>query len=358
MTSFEIAPDTPFDWTAFWAGIGGFIGHFQTFFTVVGIIVGAIILRIALHFVVRRVVLRVVSGVKKRQNVDDTQALVSSPLTAVRVVQRTRTLGSVFNNIVSVVIVIVALLLIVTAIDTNIIGSFALITAALGAGLGFGAQNIVKDVLNGLFMVAEDQLGVGDIVDLGPATGVVEGVGIRITQIRDVQGTLWFVRNGEILRVGNKSQGWARVIIDLAVPYSADVDAVEAGMLGAATEMWESPEWRSKILEKPEIWGIESISAEALVVRLVVKTRTAVKDDVARDLRLRLKRALDILGVTLPSLQSIVFNGVETKAPQPSDAAEPTPKRAPRTSPTATQRQAATSRSPDTTETREQKKPE
>ena len=129
------------------------------------------------------------------------------------------------NNVVSVVVVIVALLLIVTAIDTNIIGSFALITAALGAGLGFGAQNIVKDVLNGLFMVAEDQLGVGDVVDLGEANGVVEAVGIRITQVRDVNGTLWFVRNGEIMRVGNKSQGWARVIIDLPAPYDSDVDA-------------------------------------------------------------------------------------------------------------------------------------
>ncbi|MEY2847495.1 MAG: hypothetical protein RI885_160 [Actinomycetota bacterium] len=330
MTPLETTPAPPFDWTAFWASVGGFIGTFEVFFAVIGIIVGAIVLRVVLHFVIRRIVNRVVNGVKRRQNVDDTQALISSPLTAVRVVQRTRTLGSVLNNVVSVVIVIVALLLVVTAIDTNIIGSFALITAALGAGLGFGAQNIVKDVLNGLFMVAEDQLGVGDVVDLGPAIGVVEAVGIRVTQIRDVEGTLWFVRNGEILRVGNKSQGWARVIIDLAVPYTVDVEAVQEGMLGAATEMWQTPAWRSKILEKPEIWGIESISAEALVVRLVVKTRTAVKDDVARDLRLRLKRALDILGVELPALNSIVLNGVETKAPQ-----EPA-RKAPRTRPVPT----------------------
>lgn len=353
MIALQTTPATPFDWTAFWAGVGGFMAQFQVFFTIVGIIVGAIVLRIVLHFVIRRVVSRVVLGVKRRQNVDDTQALNASPLTAVRVVQRTRTLGSVLNNVVSVVIVIVALLLVVTAIDTNIIGSFALITAALGAGLGFGAQNIVKDVLNGLFMVAEDQLGVGDVVDLGPATGVVEAVGIRVTQIRDVDGTLWFVRNGEVLRVGNKSQGWARVIIDLAVPYTVDVEAVQDGMLGAATEMWQSPSWRGKILEKPEIWGIESISAEALVVRLVVKTRTAVKDDVARDLRLRLKRAIDLLGVELPSLNSIVLNGADPIASpsskQPPPAPTPAPSPAPSPAPMA---------APVIPESRQQKGPE
>ena len=157
------------------------------------------------------------------------------------------------------------------------LGSFALLTAAVGAGLGFGAQNIVKDALNGLFMVMEDQLGVGDVVDVGPATGVVESVGIRITQIRDVNGTLWFVRNGEILRVGNMSQGWARVIIDLAIPYDSDVEAVEALMLETAVEMASSSKWRSRVLEKPEVWGLESISDEALVIRIVVKTRTVAQ---------------------------------------------------------------------------------
>ena len=199
-------------WTAFWAAVSHI--YEMKFVQVILIIVVAVALRIALRIVIDRVVNRIVTGVKKRQHVQDTQALITSPLSAVRVVQRTRTLGSVLNNIVAVVLVVVAVLSIITTINDKILGSFALITAALGAGLGFGAQNIVKDVLNGLFMVAEDQLGVGDVVDLGPATGVVEAVGIRITQIRDVNGTVWFVRNGEIIRVGNMSQGWSRVIID------------------------------------------------------------------------------------------------------------------------------------------------
>jgi moderate conductance mechanosensitive channel len=299
------------DWNALWASLAAFYNAWRTPFWILAVIVGAVVVRIILHFVIRRVVNRIVYRVKKKQNVEDTQALQASPLGAVRVVQRTRTLGSVLSNLVSTIIVIVALVLILNSLDKNLSSSFALVTAVLGAGLGFGAQNVVRDVLNGLFMVVEDQLGVGDVVDLGPATGVVENVGIRITQVRDVNGTLWYVRNGEILRVGNMSQGWARVIIDLAVPYDADVDTVQARMLQVAIDMSTDSKWRSRILEKPEIWGLESISAEALIIRLVVKTRSNAKDDVARELRLRLKRALDALGVKLPALNSVVLSGYE-----------------------------------------------
>ena len=279
--------------------------------TVAGIIVGAILVRLILHFVIRRVVDRIVTGFKRRQNVEDTQALHASPLAAARIVQRTRTLGLVLSNIVTTAIVILTLLMILTTLVPNVTGAFALITAALGAGLGFGAQNIIKDVLNGLFMVVEDQLGIGDVVDLGPATGVVENVGIRVTQIRDVNGTLWFVRNGEILRVGNMSLGWSRVILDLAVPYDADVDAVQQRMLATATELTEDPKFKALVLDKPEIWGIESISAEAVIVRIVVKTRSGEKDNVARELRARLKNALDAMGVHLPALNTVVLSGFE-----------------------------------------------
>jgi small-conductance mechanosensitive channel len=287
-------------------------------FRVVAFIVVAIVLRIILKFVIDRVVRRIVNGVKKRQNVEDTQGLIASPLTAVRIVQRTRTLGSVFNNVVSAVIVIVTVLLVITTLAPNITGAFSLITAALGAGLGFGAQGIVKDVLNGLSMVAEDQLGVGDVVDLGPATGVVESVGIRTTQIRDVNGTVWFVHNGDISRIGNQSLGWSRVIIDLAVPYDADVEAVQHTMLAVATELSADPKWVPMVLEAPQIWGIESIGGDAVVIRLVLKTRPGTKDDIARELRGRLKGALDKLGVKLPNLNSVVLTGFEGASVTPS----------------------------------------
>lgn len=294
---------------AFWATWWGVL--LTNVITILVIIVTALVVRWVLHFVIRRVVNQIVTGVKRKQDVEDTQALSASPLAAVRLVQRTRTLGSVFTNFVNITLFIVVVLAIVSVLAPDILGSFTLLSAAIGAGLGFGAQNIVKDALNGLFMVTEDQLGVGDIVDLGFATGIVEEVRIRVTSVRDVNGTLWFVRNGEITRVGNMSQGWARVIVDLAVPYEADIDEVEATLLRAATEMAQTGKWRSRILEKPEVWGLESISAEAMVIRVVMKVRTSSKDDVARELRMRLKRAVDELGLTLPSLSSVVLSGFD-----------------------------------------------
>jgi moderate conductance mechanosensitive channel len=310
-----IDPTAPLN-VDFWTGIAQFWADnwdviVGKLIQVIVIIAIAFLIRWLFHFVIDRVVTRVVTGVKKKQDVTDTQALQASPLAAVRLVQRTRTLGTLLRNGVNVTLFIVVTLMIIGVLDPSILGSFALLSAAIGAGLGFGAQNIVKDVLNGLFMVVEDQVGVGDVVDLGPATGIVEEVQIRITKVRDVNGTLWFVRNGEILRVGNMSQGWARVILDLAVPYDVDVEAVEAEMLRTAVELSQSSKWRSRVLEKPEVWGLESITAEAMVIRVVMKVRTSAKDDIARELRMRLKHSLDAMDVRLPSLSSVVLTGFE-----------------------------------------------
>ncbi len=278
------------------------------------IIAVSVLIAWLLRLVIRRVVRRIVAGAKTKANVDDTQALDRSPVAAVRLVQRTRTLGTILQNIVNVAIVIVALVLIAGIVAPDILASLTLLTAAIGAGLGFGAQNIVKDVLNGIFIVAEDQIGIGDVVDLGLATGVVEYVSVRITHVRDVNGTLWYVRNGEITRIGNMSQGWSRVIIDLAVPVDADIAAVEEAMLGAAQSLAKDPKWRTRVIEQPEVWGLESVTGDALVIRLVMKTRANAKDDVARELRMRLKHAIDEMGLKLPQLNSIMLTGLEGAA--------------------------------------------
>jgi small conductance mechanosensitive channel len=290
----------------------------------------AFVIRVILQFVIRRVVNRVVNGAARVQGRDES---ADSPIAAVRIVQRTKALGGVLSSAITTLIVIVAIVLVIATISPAASGAFSLITAALGAGLGFGAQNIVKDVLNGLAMVGEDQLGVGDIVDTGFATGVVEQVGIRITQVRDVNGTLWYVRNGEILRLGNMSQGWARVIIDLAVPYRVDVEAVQNAILETANALQQDEHWKPVILERPEVWGIESVSAEAIVIRLVVKTRAGRKDAVARELRARLKKTIDALGITLPALNSVVLSAFEggmpaarAAAPKPAAKASKAPK--------------------------------
>ncbi len=299
----------------FWAGVGQFfLGIGGKLLVVAVIIAGAFLLAWILRGVIRRTVERIVTGAKNKAQVDDTQALDRSPLAAVRLVQRTRTLGSILQNIVNVAIVVVAIVLIVNVIDPTVLGSLALLTAAVGAGLGFGAQNIVKDVLNGIFIVAEDQVGIGDVVDVGAATGVVEFVSVRVTHVRDVNGTLWYVRNGEITRIGNMSQGWSRVIIDLPVPVDIDLSQVEERMLTAARSLATDAKWRPRIVEQPEIWGLESLSGDALVVRLVMKTRAGAKDDVARELRARLKQALDDMGVRLAQQNTMVVTDPVWKA--------------------------------------------
>ena len=294
-------------------------GEFMSFLGMVGeralqvaiIVVVAFLIGLALRFVVHRVVKRIVDSAKSKANVDDTQALERSPLADMRLVQRTRTLGSILQNIINVTVTVIALLMVVSVISPDLIGSLTLLTAAVGAGLGFGAQNIVKDVLNGMFIVAEDQIGIGDVVDLGLASGVVEYVSVRITQVRDVNGTLWYVRNGEVTRIGNMSQGWARAIIDLGVAPDADLEAVEKAMLETAQELSKDPKWRTRIVERPEIWGLESITGDALVVRVVMKTRANAKDDVAQELRARLKKALDGLEIGIPSMTTVTPTGLD-----------------------------------------------
>ncbi|WP_308490992.1 mechanosensitive ion channel family protein [Microbacterium terrisoli] len=277
----------------------------------IGIVVGAVVVAWLLRILIRRIVTRIVNGAKNKAQVVDTQAIERSPLAAVRVVQRTRTLGTILSNIVNVLIGVIAIILIVNLLFPGILGSFALLTAALGAGLGFGAQNIVKDVLNGIFIVAEDQIGIGDVVDLGLATGVVEYVSVRVTHVRDVNGTLWYVRNGEVTRIGNMAKGWSRVIIDVTVPADADVAAVEKHMLDVATGLANDRAWRSRITGYPELWGLQTLTDETLVLRVVLKTRTHAKDDVAGELRMRLKDELGKAGLSLNGLVSVVLTGAE-----------------------------------------------
>ncbi|KAB1646726.1 mechanosensitive ion channel family protein [Pseudoclavibacter endophyticus] len=287
------------------------VDTFQVPLWILAYILGGLLLRWGLQFLIRRFVNQVVSGVKKRKGADDTQELmVKSPLAAVRTVQRTRTIGSVLSNVVTVTIVVVVVMLCIGRAAPNVLASLSLLSAAVGAGLGFGAQKIVGDVLNGLFMVMEDQLGVGDEVDMGEAVGIVEKVGVRVTQVRDVNGTLWFVRNGEVVRVGSNSQGWNRAIIDLAVPYLVDRRLVEETMLGAAMGLYQDPAWGVKFFEAPQIWGLETISAEAVVVRLVAKTKAGTRWEVQRELRARIQEAFKRNGIALPPLNTIVFDGV------------------------------------------------
>jgi small conductance mechanosensitive channel len=291
-----------------------FVDTWHVPITIVIVVLAAIIIRLILRKTIKQVVDRIVNGVKKRQGAADTQALIASPLQTARVVQRTRTLGSVLENLATVVVAVIAAAIIISTVfptaAVGIVGG----ASVVAAGLAVGAQSIVRDILSGIFMILEDQAGVGDVVDTGQATGVVENVGLRVMQVRDVNGILWFVPNGQIIRVGNMSQGWSRVLVDITVPYDTDIDAVQDALLRAAVAMSQESRWRQRIVEKPEIWGLQSITDTGMVFRLVVKTRAAELDAVGRELRIRLKRAVDELGVTLPAMAMIMPEGWENAA--------------------------------------------
>ena len=153
--------------------------------------------------------------------------------------QRAKTIGSVFKSITSVVVFGTAFMMILAELGVNLAPVLAS-AGILGVAIGFGAQNVVKDFLSGVFMMLEDQYGVGDVVDVGEATGTVEAVGLRITTMRDVNGTVWYVRNGEILRVGNSSQGFAVAVVDVPIGYGADVEQATEILDRVATEITEN----------------------------------------------------------------------------------------------------------------------
>ena len=224
-----------------------------------------------------------------------------------RAAARAETIGLVLRSIVVAVIWLFAAMTILGQLDIDL----APLIAGAGIGglaLGFGAQSIVKDFLSGLFMLIEDQYGVGDIIDVGDATGTVEKVTLRSTTIRDVHGTVWHFPNGEIARVGNYSQLWSRALIDVEVAYDTDLDFAKGVIQRVADELWEDPEWGGdELMERPEIWGVQSLGASSVALRLVVKTEPSQQWAVERELRLRLKNALDEAGIEIPFPQQTVW---------------------------------------------------
>lgn len=213
--------------------------------------------------------------------------------------QRAETMGSVLRHVASIVILGTAVLTILSRLAIPIA---PLLTSVgiLGIAVGFGAQELVKDFIAGVFMLLEDQYGVGDVIDVGPAVGTVEAVTLRITRLRDSEGRVWYVRNGTITRVGNESQGWSRTVVDVPVAYDSDVPAVREILKGVARELWEDPEYRDKILiEEPQVWGLEQISGTAVVFRVGAKVLPSHQSEVARELRMRIKTALDRAAVSI-----------------------------------------------------------
>ena len=267
------------------------------------IVLGALVLR----WVARRAIARVVKRAGEGQVPDALAnsragALLSElrPGSGERRKQRAQAMGDLLGSIVGLVIAGVALVMVLDVVGVPIA---PLLTSAgiLGIALGFGAQTLVKDYLAGVSMILEDQYGVGDSVDLGEAVGTVEAVGLRVTRLRDVNGTVWYVRNGEVLRVGNQSQNWARTVLDVTVAYDSDLDVVQAILAEEAEAMYREDRFTGVIIEEPEVWGVERFDKDGVVVRVVLKTAPLQQWLVARTLRQRVKRRFDKAGIRIPS---------------------------------------------------------
>ncbi len=256
--------------------------------TIAALILLGLVVRWVLHRLVDRITRRAEEGLLP----DQLSRLATDPT---RRIQRARTIGSLLKSIVSgVTVAVIGTMILSEFVD---IGPILASAGILGVALGFGAQSLVKDFLSGIFMIFEDQYGVGDVVDAGEASGTVEAVGLRVTRLRDVDGTVWYVRNGEIVRIGNKSQNWARSVLDVNVGYAEDLTRVRRLLEEVAHGLWEDEEFAGVVIEEPEVWGVEALTPEGVTVRVTLKTAPLEQWRVARVMRERIQARFEHEGI-------------------------------------------------------------
>jgi moderate conductance mechanosensitive channel len=262
---------------------------------------------------VGRLIRRILATPPKRRSNDDKPKkspfgfIDTGGAMSARRAQRAKTMADVLGRLANAVIWGIAVLVVLGELGINLAPLIAG-AGVLGIALGFGAQSLVRDFLSGFFMLVEDQFGVGDVIDVGGAvggsgggvSGTVEGVSLRTTRLRDVEGVVWHVPNGEIKRVGNKSQQWSRALLDIEVDRDTDVASAISVIKQTADAMWNDEGWRDAILTEPDVWGVEELGAQSMKIRLVVQTLPLEQWRVARDLRARIKAALDQAGIETP----------------------------------------------------------
>jgi small conductance mechanosensitive channel len=213
--------------------------------------------------------------------------------------QRTLTMASLLKSIVTFVVALITILTVMAIMGIPL----APLLASAGVGgvaLGFGAQSLVKDFLSGIFMILEDQYGVGDVIDTGEAIGTVEEVSLRVTRLRDGSGVVWYIRNGEIVRIGNKSQGWSTALVDIPVAYSENLEKVIPLIRQVVHELDQSEAWQDQLLEEPKVVGVESMTGNVVTIRVIAKTAPEQQYGVSREIRERVKAAFDANGVKAP----------------------------------------------------------
>ncbi len=268
---------------------------------IVGIIVGAIVVRWLVHSPIGRLVSRAIGLSRKEAAHTSSARRESIVATAIgeRRRQRAETMGSVLRSIASFVILGMAFVMVLDEFGIPI-GPLLASAGVAGVEVGFGAQSLVRDFLSGIFMILEDQYGVGDVIDVGGAVGTVEEVTLRVTQLRDANGVVWYVRNGEILRVGNQSQGWSTAIVDISVAYTEDIARVQDLLRATVEAVAAEATWADKILEAPNVAGVESVTGTAVTIRVTVRCVPTEHVALQRELRKRVKEVFDREGVAVP----------------------------------------------------------
>ncbi|MGY1820864.1 mechanosensitive ion channel family protein [Geodermatophilus sp. SYSU D00079] len=267
------------------------------------IVVVATLVRYLAHRAIRRLTERTATGavpsILRGRRARATAHADALDQLAARRTQRAEAIGSALRSSASIVVLGIAVVLVLGELGINLAPILAS-AGVVGVALGFGAQNLVKDFIAGIGIILEDQYGVGDVVDLGEASGTVEAVGLRITRLRDVNGVVWYARNGEILRVGNKSQGYAQVVIDMPVAHDTDLERCRTIMQEVADAMYAEEEWVPSLLAAPESLGVEQITSEGVFMRLQVRSTNADQWRVGRELRMRLKERFVAEGIRTP----------------------------------------------------------
>ncbi len=216
-----------------------------------------------------------------------------------RSVARAATMSTIARSMATAVVTVVAAAWILAVLGVSLAASVAS-AGVVGVALGFGAQNVVRDVLAGWFILVEDRYGVGDVIDAGPpAVGTVERVTLRSTRLRDINGTVWHVANGEILRVGNKSQSWSRAVVDVVVAPDADLEQARLLLGDVGEELQADPGWASLVTSEPNVLGVQRIDPTGVTLRVIIDTSPGEQFPVEREYRLRVLRAFDAAHVPL-----------------------------------------------------------
>ena len=268
------------------------------------VIVLAVVARWALHRVIGRVVATMTSKSASRLAGSGRAGKVLANATGLaheRHRQRVETMGSLLRSIVTFVVAVLTVLTLMDMVGIPL-GPLLASAGVGGVALGFGAQSLVKDFLAGIFMILEDQYGVGDVIDTGEAIGTVEEVTLRVTRLRDADGVTWYVRNGEVIRIGNKSQGFSTALVDMPVSYAENAERVIAIIREVAVAMGADPEWEDRLTEEPKVLGVETISGSTMTIRTIAQCAPGENFAVQRELRERIKNALDAAGVKAPPM--------------------------------------------------------